>query len=342
METAYVVHPLYLEHNRPGHPESARRLETILDALDERGLRERIQPLEPRPASEDEVLRVHEHRHVERVRQAAQSGPGYLDPDTYVSRRSYEAALMAAGGVIRAVEAILSGEIANAFALVRPPGHHATAGQAMGFCLFNNVAVATRAALAHKGTERVFIVDFDVHHGNGTANLFEAEPDVFYISTHQYPYYPGTGARDEVGLGPAKGTMLNVPLPAGVGDRGYARIFDELVWPSAERFNPDLMLVSAGYDGHWSDPLASMTLSLAGYASLAGALVNMADQLCDGRIAFALEGGYHLEALAYGVVNAFYALLGEDTVIDPLGPSPRQERTIDGLIDDLKDLHQLS
>lgn len=341
METAYVYHPIYLEHNQPGHPENARRLERILEVLDERGLRDRLPLLEPRPATEEELLRVHTERHLQRVREVAERGGGYLDPDTYVSPRSYEAALMAAGGVVQAVDDVLTGEVGNAFALVRPPGHHAKRERAMGFCLLNNVAIAARAALAHDDIERVFIADFDVHHGNGTASLFESDPSVFYFSTHQYPYYPGTGAKAEVGTGAGAGTTLNVPLPTNVGDEGYGRIFEALVRPLNARFNPDLMLVSAGFDGHWNDPLAHMALSLSGYAQMARDLVDMADELCGGRIVFTLEGGYRLDALAYGVLNAFYALLGEETTVDPLGPSPRPERPIDDLIEDLKDLHQL-
>jgi acetoin utilization deacetylase AcuC-like enzyme len=342
LETTYVYHPIYLEHNQPSHPENARRLERILDTLEEEGVLERLTLLEPRPASEEELRSVHTARHIESVRQVAERGVGHMDADTYVSPQSFEAAKMAAGGLIRAVKDILAGETANSFALVRPPGHHATPSRAMGFCLFNNVAIAARAALAVDGIERVFIADFDVHHGNGTQDIFDDDPDVFYFSTHQYPYYPGTGAKTETGHGAGEGTVLNVPLPAGVGDDGYTRILQELAWPLAERFGPDLILVSAGYDGHWDDPLAYMNLSVSGYAALERELVEMAEQLCDGRIAFTLEGGYHLNALAYGVLNAFYALLGEDTVVDPLGPSPRPERSIDPLIEDLKDLHQLN
>jgi len=340
-ETAYVYHPIYLEHNQPSHPENARRLEHILDVLEEQALWDRLVLVAPRAATKEELLRVHTKGHIDRVRTAAERGGRYLDPDTYTSPQSFQAALMAAGGVVNAVDKVLNSEIDNAFALVRPPGHHATAERAMGFCLFNNVAIAARAALARQQIERVFIADFDVHHGNGTADLFAEDPDVFYFSTHQYPYYPGTGAKDDLGRGAGRGTALNVPLPTGVGDKGYARIFDTLVWPLAERFKPNLILVSAGYDGHWDDPLAHMALSLTGYAAMAQTLVDMAEQLCQGRIVFALEGGYHLDALAYGVLNAFYALLGEGVVIDPLGPSPRPVRSIDPLIDELKHLHQL-
>lgn len=341
-ETAYVYHPIYLEHNQPGHPENARRLQRLLQTLDDEGILDALHPLEPRPATEDELLSVHTPAHIQRVRRVAGQGGGHLDADTYVSSQSFEAGRMAAGGLIRAVEGVLAGDIANAFALVRPPGHHATASRAMGFCLFNNVAIAARAALATGAVRRVLITDFDVHHGNGTQDIFYDDPDVFYFSTHQYPYYPGTGAAREMGSGAGEGSVLNVPLPMGVGDTGYARIFEELAWPLAERFDPDLILVSAGYDGHWDDPLAYMNLSLTGYASLQRELVSMAQQLCGGRIVFTLEGGYHLEALACSALNAFYALLGEDTVVDPLGPPPSAERGIDDLIAELRDLHHLS
>jgi len=341
MDTAYVYDPIYLEHDLPSHPESARRLKRILSTLEDGGMLARLRLLVPRPATLEELQRVHTPEHVERVQRTAQAGGGYLDPDTYVSRRSFDAALMAAGGVVRAVEAVLAGEIANGFALVRPPGHHATATRAMGFCLFNNVAVAARAALAGGKAERVFIADFDVHHGNGTQDAFASDPAVFYFSTHQYPYYPGTGHWSEMGYGPGEGTVLDVPLPPGVGDAGYAEVFAELVWPLAERFRPDLILVSAGYDAHWSDPLAQMNLSLTGYAWLQRELVHMAEQLCDGRIVFALEGGYQLDVLACGVLSAFYAMLGEETIVDPLGPSPYPERPIDVLVARLKEVHRL-
>jgi acetoin utilization deacetylase AcuC-like enzyme len=342
MDTAYVYDPIYLEHDLPSHPENARRLRHILSRLEDEGMSAHLRPLEPRPATVEELQQVHTPAHIERVQRVAQAGGGHLDPDTYVAPRSFDAALVAAGGVVRAVEAALAGEVANGFALVRPPGHHATATRAMGFCLFNNVAVAARAALADGKVERVFIADFDVHHGNGTQDAFAADPAVFYFSTHQYPYYPGTGHWSETGSGAGEGTLLNVPLPAGVGDAGYAQVFAELVWPLAERFAPDLMLVSAGYDAHWSDPLAHMNLSLTGYARLQQELVHMAEQLCDGRIVFTLEGGYQLDVLACGVLNGFYAMTGEESIADPIGPSPHTERPIDALVAGLKEVHGLN
>jgi acetoin utilization deacetylase AcuC-like enzyme len=186
------------------------------------------------------------------------------------------------------------------------------------------------------------IADFDVHHGNGTQEVFQDDPAVFYFSTHQYPHYPGSGHWSDTGRNAGKGTVLNVPLPAGVGDSGYARVFAELVWPLAERFRPDLIMVSAGYDAHWDDPLAQMNLSLTGYASLARELVRLAGQFCNGRIVFVLEGGYRLDVLAYGVLNTFYAMLGEDRMLDPFGPSPRSEPPIDALIARLKEAHNLN
>lgn len=342
MHTAYIYDPVYLEHDLPSHPENARRLKCILDLLEKEGILARLSLLQPRPATEEELLRVHTAEHIARVRSTALTGGGYLDPDTYVTPRSFDAAMMAAGGTVCAVEAVLAGEIANGFALVRPPGHHATSTRAMGFCLFNNVAVGARAALAGGQVGRVLIADFDVHHGNGTQEVFEDDPAVFYFSTHQYPYYPGSGHWSDTGRGAGEGTVLNVPLPAGVGDVGYAQVLAELLWPLAERFRPDLILVSAGYDAHWDDPLAQMNLSLKGYANLTRDLVRMAAQLCKGRIVFALEGGYQLNVLAYGVLNTFLALLGEETAVDPFGPSPHPERPIDALITRLKEAHDLN
>jgi len=339
--TGYVYHPLYLEHDLPHHPESAERLRRILALLRENGMLERLVAVEPRLATEEELERVHITAYIERVRRMAERGGGHLDADTYLNARSYEAARMAAGGLLAAVEEMLAGRIVNGFALVRPPGHHALPDQGMGFCLFNNVAVAACHALTFPEIERVFIADFDVHHGNGTQAIFEADPRVFYFSTHEYPFYPGTGQWSEVGYGDGEGTVLNVPLPAGVGDSGYARVFEELAWPLARRFQPDLILVSAGYDAHWQDPLAMMRLSLAGYARLARELTAMAEELCDGRILFALEGGYHLDVLAHGVLNTFNAMLGIETVSDPLGPAPPKEPDVGHLLDRLRELHRL-
>jgi acetoin utilization deacetylase AcuC-like enzyme len=252
--------------------------------------------------------------------------------------------LMAAGGLVEATRAVLDGEIDNAFALVRPPGHHALRDRGMGFCLFNNVAIAARYALAERGLDRVLIMDFDVHHGNGTQNEFEADPAVVYISTHQYPYYPGTGHWNETGYGEGKGSIVNVPLSGGVGNEGFARIFDEVVGPVAWRFQPQLILVSAGYDAHWDDPLAYMRLSIGGYTAIARTLKDLAEELCGGRLVFTLEGGYHLEALAYSILNTFAVLLGDRDwqLVDPLGPSPHREQPVDDIVERVKQAHGLT
>jgi acetoin utilization deacetylase AcuC-like enzyme len=213
----------------------------------------------------------------------------------------------------------------------------------MGFCLFNNVAVAARYALAERDIDRVLIVDFDVHHGNGTQDEFESDPAVMYISTHQYPHYPGTGHWRERGKGVGEGSIVNVPLPGGVGDEGFHRIFDEVVGPAAWRFQPELILVSAGYDAHWDDPLAYLQISVGGYTEIARALWRLAGELCDGRLLFALEGGYHLEALSYGVLNTFGVLVDGEAwdPVDPLGPSPHRERAVDDVIARVRDAHGL-
>jgi acetoin utilization deacetylase AcuC-like enzyme len=342
MTTASIYHPLYLEHRLRGHPESPERLERVMEMLERHRMFERLVALEPTPATEAEIELVHSSAHRLHVQQVAARGGGHLDPDTYVNDCSYETALLAAGGVNTAARAILGGEIDNAFCLVRPPGHHATPDRGMGFCLFNNVAIAARVAQAEGGLERVMIVDFDVHHGNGTQDAFFDDSSVLYFSTHQYPHYPGTGHWREIGQHPGDGTTVNVPLPAGVGDDGYKAVFLSLLWPIAERFRPQLILVSAGFDAHWSDPLASLRLSLTGYAKLVRELCRMAQELCDGRIVFALEGGYHLDVLAYSVLNTFYALLNDDQVVDPIGPSPVNERPIEEFIEGLCQFHQLT
>jgi acetoin utilization deacetylase AcuC-like enzyme len=331
-----------LEHNAPpGHPENEERLVHIMGLLEGRGVLDRLVAVKATPVSMERLTRNHSQSYINTVRQVADGGGDHLDLDTYLSPRSYEAALTAAGGLVNAVEAVLEGRVDNAFALVRPPGHHAVKARGMGFCLFNNVAVAARYALEEKGLERVLIVDFDVHHGNGTQDAFYDESDVLFFSTHQYPHYPGTGHWREIGRGEGEGYTANVPLPGGVGDKGFEYIFDEFLYPLAERYQPQLILVSAGYDSHWADPLAGMLLSITGYAHLARTLKTMADTLCQGRLVFTLEGGYQLDVLSYAVLNTFYVLLGDKEIEDPLGPAPRPERDVSSLLDQLKGLHRL-
>lgn len=342
MTTAYVYDPLYLQHNEPTHPENSRRLERTLQHLQEIGLLERLQDLPARDASVEEVAAVHRPGYIEEIRAASAGQQGWLDPDTYVGPYSYAAALRAAGGLLQAVQAVLEGQVRNAFALVRPPGHHAVAGRAMGFCLFNNVAIAARYALREFGLERVMIVDFDLHHGNGTQDAFYEEPAVLYFSTHQYPHYPGTGHYQETGRGAGQGYTVDVPLSAGVGDAGYGRVFEEILLPVARRYKPQLILASAGYDAHWADPLGGMLLSVSGYASIARTLVELAEELCQGRLVLTLEGGYHLGALAASVAATFAMLLGDEQVEDPLGPAEEPEHPVDSIINAVKRVHGLA
>jgi acetoin utilization deacetylase AcuC-like enzyme len=329
LTTAYCYDPLFLEHDLPGHPESRTRLERVMAELAATDLLARMEAVLPRPVGDDLLARVHAPAHIALVRRIASNGGGYLDADTYLGPRSNDAALLAAGGVVELVRAVMSGRATNGIALVRPPGHHATYARGMGFCLFNNVAVGARAALDEFGPVRVLIVDWDVHHGNGTQDIFYDSSDVLFFSTHQFPYYPGTGGRPETGAGKGRGFTVNVPLPAGIGDEGFRSIYGATLTPLAEKFRPDLILVSAGYDAHWADPLAGLRLSLAGYWTLATTLTALADRLCGGRIVVVLEGGYHLDVLAHGVADACRALLHDPAPgPDPLGPSPRPERAL--------------
>lgn len=341
MSTAYVYDPLYLEHNRRGHVESRERLETTIQVLEEQSILDRLVNVEATPVHMDHLLQVHLQHYVDQAKGVADRGGGNLDPDTYVNDHSYETALLAAGGMLNLVQAVSDGQVTNGFALVRPPGHHAMPGRGMGFCIFNNIAVAAKYALNEKGLSRILIVDFDLHHGNGTHDVFYDTSKVLYFSTHQYPYYPGTGNWDHIGRGDGEGFTVNVPLPAGVGDDGYGRIFDEILYPVADRYRPELILVSAGYDAHWADPLGMMQLSVAGYTQLTRTLKEMAQEFCEGRLVFTLEGGYDLQALAHSIAATLRTLLGDAEINDPLGPSPRPDVSIDDLTNHIKGIHRL-
>ena len=343
MKVGYVYDPIYLEHDTGQHVEIAGRLEAVISHLEQTGLKQQLELIKPRAASTEELSLVHHKQHVSHIQDMAEKGGGWLDLDTVMSPNSYEAATYAAGGVIRATEAVMDGEVGSAFALVRPPGHHATTQRAMGFCLFNNVAIATKYALAKYQLERTLIIDFDVHHGNGTQDAFYDRPQVLYISTHQYPHYPGTGSIEETGGGVAKGTTVNIPLPAGCGNAEYLEVFEQVIVPVARRFNPQLVLVSAGYDSHWADGIAQMQVSVAGFARMVSIIKGLADELCSGRLVFTLEGGYNLSVLADSVKATFDVLLGNTEIKDPLGQSPRRFETpnIAPLIKAIKEIHDL-
>ena len=340
MPVGIVYDAIYLEHDTGDHPENAQRLEAVASYLRTSGVWDRLVQVQAKPASVDDLRRVHTMHLIDTVQRIAKAGGGAVDYDTVIGPRSYEVARSAAGGVIAAVDATLAGRVSSAYALVRPPGHHATAARAMGFCLFNNVAVAARWALEVAGVERLAIVDIDVHHGNGTAEAFASDPSVLYVSLHQYPLFPGTGHWREIGSGAGEGTVLNVPLPPHTGDVGYRQAFERLVVPAVRRFAPELLLVSIGYDAHWADPLSWMLLSLSGYRAMMDDLTALARALCRGRIVVALEGGYDATVLAHGVRGTLASLMDEDGD-DPLGPAREPETDVNPLIDAIAKLHRL-
>jgi len=343
MKVGLIYDPIYQKHDTGTHVENAGRLVATINLLQKSGLLAKLTLLKPRAATVEELALVHSQRHIARVQAASAGGGGWLDGDTYASPQSYEVALYAAGGVLRGVDAVMMGEVGSAFALVRPPGHHATPDEAMGFCLFNNVAIAARYALGKYGLKRVLIADFDVHHGNGTEEVFYADPEVLYFSTQQYPHYPGTGAIGDVGAGEGKGTTVNVPLPAFSGDREYRRAYEEILVPLARRFKPQLILVSAGYDNHWADQLSAMQLTVDGFADIAGIIKRLADELCEGKLLFSLEGGYDPEALSQSIKATLEVLLGIPRGADPLG-KPRRDvapPSIDSILERVKATHNL-
>jgi acetoin utilization deacetylase AcuC-like enzyme len=342
MATTLVTDSRYAAHTLDGHPEHAGRLAAVLQTLESERLTGRLIRLGARLADEDDLQAVHVPGYLDLLRETARlDGIGMLDADTYVTPDSYVIARLAVGGVLQAVDAVMQGDADNALALIRPPGHHATRSRGMGFCLLNNIAIAARYAQRVCQVERVLIVDYDVHHGNGTQDVFYADPTVLYISTHQSPLYPGTGTVLETGEAEGMGFNLNIPLPGGVGDQGYAQVFEEIVVPAARQFAPQLMLISAGFDGHWADPLAGMSLSLVGYDHLARAVLAAAGRLCDGRIVFVMEGGYNLVALGNGWANIARALLGDREMMDPLGPSHSREPSVAPIIERVRQIHKL-
>jgi acetoin utilization deacetylase AcuC-like enzyme len=343
MKAGLVYDPIYLEHDTGDHVENSQRLVAAMSYLKETGIKEKLTCLPPRPALLEELEMIHTTEYISYVKSKAEKGGGWLDPDTVMSPKSYEAALYAAGGFMVAVEAVMRGEVDNAFALVRPPGHHAIHDRAMGFCIFNNMAIAAKFALSRFSLNRVLIADFDVHHGNGTQDAFYADPKVLYCSTHQYPFYPGTGWMDETGTGEGAGTTVNFPMAAGWGDEEYLRAFNEVLVPVARGFQPQLILVSAGFDAHWADHLAMMRVSVTGFAQMVMILKELAAELCQGRLVFTLEGGYNLQVVASSIKAVFDVLLGNSEVDDPLGKASmaRKPEGFDEHIEAIKRIHHL-
>ena len=311
MKVGLVWDQRYTDHKGPSHVERPARVRAIRKAIEEAGLWDILVHVEPRPADEASLLRVHSAEHIADVRRsAAETGVTWLDGDTYACKETYETALLAAGGVCAAVDAVAKGEVRSAFCAVRPPGHHATRDRAMGFCLFNNVAVATRYVQAVHGVRRVLIVDWDVHHGNGTQDTFYRDPDVVYISTHQSPFYPGTGSADEKGEGPGAGHIHNFPLKRGSGDKEFLAALAEGL-KAAEPFKPEFIFISCGFDAHAGDPIGGLSLTDHAYAEATRRVRALADRTASGRIVSVLEGGYDLDTLGHAAVAHLRALMAD-------------------------------
>jgi histone deacetylase 4/5 len=329
MTTGLVYDERFLAHRAPyDHPEHPGRLTAIWQRLQQDGLVERCVRVPARQAARNELEEIHTAAHIATIEQTQRQDFVQLDPDTYTSRGSALAAKLAAGGLIDLSAEVLAGRLTNGIALLRPPGHHAEADRAMGFCLFNNVAVAARA-LQRKGAQRILIVDWDLHHGNGTQNSFWEDTQVLYFSTHQFPFYPGTGAIEETGGGAGRGFTVNVPWPGGMGDAEYLAAFDRVLLPIARDFRPDFVLVSAGFDAAAGDPLGAMRISPAGYAQMTQRLATLAG----GRIVLALEGGYDLEAIANSAAACVRVLLGgAPAPTSPAEASPLGTRILDALL----------
>ena len=313
MRTAIVHHPIYEKHDTgPGHPEMPSRYRVVIDALqNDAGLWSSLTEITPEKASQGLIQAAHTKEHFKRVEGAFANGLDRLDADTVISMKSYDAALFAAGGAISAVDAVMSGDVKNAFVAVRPPGHHATAEHAMGFCLFNNVAVAAKYAQnKYKEIENVAIIDWDVHHGNGTQGIFYSDPSVFFFSMHQYPWYPGTGSQGETGQGKGLGTTQNLPIKAFTKSADQNAAFEAAIEEIGAKMKPDMIFISAGFDAHASDPLGQLQLEDPDYARMTRTMMQWADEVCNGRIVSCMEGGYNLDTLG-DTVRTHVATLAE-------------------------------
>ncbi len=327
LSTGIVYHHDYLEHKTLNHPERAERLSYTMNYLQERGVLEKLVPVTPRRATEQEVYAVHGPKYLNWIREFAAGGGGYINPDTEVSPRSYEVALLAAGGALSAVDAVMMG-LKSAFALIRPPGHHAEPHQGMGFCLINNVAVAARYAQHKYGLKKVLIIDWDLHHGNGTETIFFQDASVLFFSMHQSPAYPGTGSVMDVGYGRGRGYTVNVPVPPGAGDEVAIAAFRRLLIPIARQYQPELIIISAGQDGHRDDPLGHLKMSAWGYQELAHLSRLMAEECCGGRLVLCLEGGYHLDALARSVAAILGGIAGFGVDIEEQRPPQNEDSSL--------------
>lgn len=333
MKTVYTFIPSY-EHQYADHPERPGRLDALEPLL---ASLENVRKIEAPPATVEQVARVHQPQLIKAVEEVCKQGPGIVDhAPTYVTQTSYDDALLAAGGALACTRAVLDGEAKNAFAIVRPPGHHAEPDHVMGFCIFNNIAIAAREAL-DSGMDRVMVIDYDAHHGNGTQAACVDDERFGFISTHQWGIYPGTGSLEDAPQ--ARGRLVNVPLSAYAGDKVFARVADEIFQPMVEKFRPQMLFISAGFDAHWNDPLTSLGLSTRGFFNISKKLVDLAEEYCQGKIVFVLEGGYDPLNVANGSAAVFDALTNSTLSHEIRDPSPHREPDHEALISEICKLH---
>lgn len=316
--TGLIYHPTCLKHDIPGHPERPARITATMEYLKEKGILNRLSLIEAEPVSDEDLLRVHTEQMVSRVKELSLSGGGYLDPDTGVNSYTYEAARLAAGGAVKAAKLVMEGELKNAFALLRPPGHHANRERSSGFCCFNNLAVMIKYLQARHGLARIFVLDWDAHAGNGTEQIFWSDPGVLVVSLHQDPafFYPGTGFIEERGGGAGEGYTVNIPLPPGSSNGDYIYLLEKFIIPLAGRYQPEFIAISSGADSHRDDFISGLSLTEEGYGEMSRRMVNLAEELCSGRMVVCLEGGYNLNALARSNYFIISALLGESQEYD--------------------------
>jgi acetoin utilization deacetylase AcuC-like enzyme len=340
-KTGIVRDKSYIDH-RPGafHPESPQRLETIYEMLNDPDMSDKYLDVPVREATEEELLSIHSKEYINTVAATAGKQHGYLDADTQTSAGSYVAALRAAGGLCNAIEMVNTRELDNAFALVRPPGHHAERNRGMGFCLFNNVAIGAKYAQKTLGLERILITDWDLHHGNATQHSFEDDPTILYFSTHQYPFYPGSGSFQEVGRAKGEGYTVNVPLSTGYGDAEYIALYRQILKPIALQFKPDLVLSSVGFDIYMHDPLGGMSVTPHGFAGMTRILMEITSSTCSGKLVLTLEGGYNLEGLRDSVKAVLKELRGESTIVDRDWSGDEEQRLLVPVLEKVKSIHR--
>ncbi|MCD5401440.1 histone deacetylase [candidate division NPL-UPA2 bacterium] len=308
MTTGLVYHPDYLKHDLKTHPENANRLKSIIKVLEEKELMKKLTNISPRKATIKELEYAHQINYINKVDSLCREGKRRLDVDTYISPSSFEVALLAVGGLLTAVDAIMEGKVENALALVRPPGHHAGPAEGRGFCLFNNIAIAARYGQKRCHLKKVLVIDWDVHHGNGTQDIFYEDPSLLYVSFHQSPLYPGTGLVEERGRGKGEGFNMNFPLPPGSSGEDYLDIFQKILIPRVQEFAPEIIFISAGFDGHRDDPIGGMNLTEEDFGRFTDLIRDVAKDVCQGRIVSALEGGYDLQALPRCVLTHLQSL----------------------------------